>query len=151
MFYEYNHFRQIRKEWTEEWGRPKCDFSGDLSFQQIDLDKTLETSSGCDPRPVVRIYGTDRNGSSIACFVQNFKPYFYVLAPPDFTDEYSGQFQNELNGKVISEVKSGSQFRELRKGMKEGLVADFLQRLKNWWFLAHCYFIYGPYNMDYRS
>lgn len=112
-----NH-REIRQKHGKDWGRPECDTSGDISFQQIDLDKTLESESGCDPRPVIRIYGTDKNGSSIACFVQNFRPYFYVQAPEDFTDDFCGQFGKELNDKIINEQKSGS-FRDLRKAVMD--------------------------------
>ena len=73
-------FRDIRKVYGKDWGRPSGDFSGDLSFQQIDLDKVVDYNHGEDPRPVIRIFGSDKNGSSVACFVQNFRPYFYVPA-----------------------------------------------------------------------
>ena len=62
---------------------------------------------------MIRIYGTDARGASVACFVQNFKPFFYVQVPEDFTDEFCGQFQQELNGKVLQEQKG--QFKDVRK------------------------------------
>lgn len=113
-FQKNSNFRHIRKIYGKDWGRPAGDFSGDLSFQQIDLDKVVDYSPGEDPRPVIRIFGSDKNGSSVACFVQNFRPYFYVPAPSSFTDDYCGQFQSDLNHRVMGEIKNGV-YKDIRK------------------------------------
>ena len=87
-----------------------------LSFQQIDLDKIIEYRDG-EPVPVIRIFGSDENGSSVACFVQNFKPYFYVKAPKGMSHDYTDQFMQALNAKMMENVKTGGQFQGLKKAV----------------------------------
>lgn len=61
------------------------------AFQQIEVDYTflppdLRLRPGCDltEAPVLRMFGVDSNGASVAAFVHGFDPYFYVEAPPNF-------------------------------------------------------------------
>ena len=106
----------IRKMFSDQWARPEFKNSGDLSFQQIDLDKIIEYRDG-EPVPVIRIFGSDENGSSVACFVQNFKPYFYVKAPKGMSHDYTDQFMQTLNAKMMENVKTGGQFQGLKKAV----------------------------------
>jgi len=106
----------IRKMFSDQWARPEFKNSGDLSFQQIDLDKIIEYRDG-EPVPVIRIFGSDENGSSVACFVQNFKPYFYVKAPKGMSHDYTDQFMQALNAKMMENVKTGGQFQGLKKAV----------------------------------
>merc|ERR1711953_900959 len=102
----------ICKRYKDQWGRPDMDTSGDISFQQTDLDKYIDYSSG-EPKAVIRMFGTDMNGSSIVCHVVNFKPFFFVRAPKGFTQDYCDQFAKTLNAKVIDQVKQGNQLKGL--------------------------------------
>ena len=61
------------------------------AFQQIEVDYTTlppdqRLRPGCDlsEAPVLRMFGVDANGASVAAFVHGFDPYFYVEAPPNF-------------------------------------------------------------------
>ena len=97
-----------------------------LSFQQIDLDKIIEYRDG-EPVPVIRIFGADENGSSVACFVQNFKPYFYVKAPKGMSHDYTDQFMQALNGKMMENIKTGGQY----QGMKKAVLGVELCKKEN--------------------
>jgi len=81
----------INRKWGKKWGRPEGSMNEDLVFQQIDLDKYVEFVDG-EPKPTIRIYGTDKRGSSVCLFVNGFQPYFYTPAPEGFTEDYCGQF-----------------------------------------------------------
>ena len=113
-------FREQNGIWTvpqdieklySDWGRPEADISGDISFQQIDLDKTIEYSDDGEPRAVIRMFGTDINGASIACYVQNFKPYFFVKAPEGFGPDYCEAFRKKFNAMLMDQIKSSSQYK----------------------------------------
>ena len=61
------------------------------AFQQIEVDYTTlppdqRLRPGCDltEAPVLRMFGVDASGASVAAFVHGFDPYFYVEAPPGF-------------------------------------------------------------------
>ena len=61
------------------------------AFQQIEVDYTAgppdqRLRPGCDlsEAPVLRMFGVDSDGASVAAFVHGFDPYFYVEAPPNF-------------------------------------------------------------------
>ena len=108
----------IERKWGKKWGRPEGEKGEDLVFQQIDLDKFVEFENG-DPKPTIRIYGTDKKGSSICLYVNGFKPYFYVPAPKGFTEDYCGQFVKELNDRVVSNLGS-------RAGIMKGVTKAVL-------------------------
>ena len=116
MEYTWCTSSDIRKMFSSQWSRPEFKGTGDLSFQQIDLDKIIEYRDG-EPAPVIRIFGTDENGSSVACFVQNFKPYFYVKAPQGMSHDYTDQFMNALNAKMMENIKTGGQYQGLKKAV----------------------------------
>ena len=102
-----------------DWGRPKLDTAanGDISFQQLDLDKTIEYGDSGEPRAVIRIFGTDEKGASIACYVQNFKPYFFVKAPKGLSVDDLGAFRDQFNRQVMSQIKAESRFKGLTKAV----------------------------------
>ena len=55
--------------------------SSDLEFMQIDCDYTVEKQlkNGEELEvPVIRLYGVNQEGNSIAVFIYNFQPYFYA-------------------------------------------------------------------------
>ena len=96
----------IQRKWGKKWGRPEGSMYEDLVFQQIDLDKYVDFVDG-EPKPTIRIYGTDKKGSSVCLFVKGFQPYFYTPAPEGFTEDYCGQFVKELNERVLGAMRGG--------------------------------------------
>ena len=55
-----------------------------MEFQIIDSDYILDNG-----KPVVRLFGRDRDGRSVCCFVPGFEPYFYVQ-PASIEDSLMG-------------------------------------------------------------
>jgi DNA polymerase delta subunit 1 len=47
--------------------------------------------------PIVRMFGVTEEGYSILVHVHCFTPYFYVQAPPNFTEADCGLFRTALN------------------------------------------------------
>jgi len=45
------------------------------------------------PVPVMRLYGVTSDGNSVCCHVHGFTPYFFVTAPPKFTNANCHEFQ----------------------------------------------------------
>ena len=44
------------------------------------------------PVPVMRLYGVTEEGNSVCCHVHGFCSYFFVTAPPKFTDQHCRPF-----------------------------------------------------------
>ncbi|KAB3546215.1 MAG: DNA polymerase elongation subunit, partial [ANME-2 cluster archaeon] len=55
-----------------------------MEFQIIDSDYIIDNG-----KPVVRLFGRDRDGRSVCCFVPDFEPYFYVQ-PASIEDSLMG-------------------------------------------------------------
>jgi hypothetical protein len=49
------------------------------------------------PAPIVRLFGVTETGQSILVHAHCFTPYFYVQAPPGFTEHDCGIFRTSLN------------------------------------------------------
>jgi DNA polymerase delta subunit 1 len=53
------------------------------------------------PVPVIRVFGTDENGDSVAVHIHGFTPYFYADPPSsDFDDSHCGRYREALEKKV---------------------------------------------------
>ncbi|CAG0882897.1 unnamed protein product [Cyprideis torosa] len=101
-----------------KWSRPPMDPPVDpetdkLVFQQIDLDHQLgeyipgmpgaNTSAKV---PVMRMFGITKTGHSVCCHIHGFFPYFYVLAPPEFSEEHCRPFTLALNKALLADMRS---------------------------------------------
>jgi DNA polymerase delta subunit 1 len=53
--------------------------------------------NGTNAIPIIRLYGVTENGNSILCNVYGSLPYFYVRAPPKFTESHCTAFKTHLN------------------------------------------------------
>ena len=109
--------RDIPESAQQRWKRPAlpADFSNgqDLNLQWIDMDvvtgnplekhpnsaKTKISGSRDGKVPVLRCYGVDDRGHSVACFMHGFSPYAYFALPPnaDFDDSVN---ENDAMGKI---------------------------------------------------
>ena len=91
---------------------PPLDATTDsLVFQQLECDYTVSSQvpdfagNSTEPRAaVIRLFGVTREGNSVCAHVHGFKPYFWVRAPPGFTQEDLPVFQSTLNAKVKAEA-----------------------------------------------
>ncbi len=54
---------------------------------------------------MIRLYGITEKGNSVCLIVENFYPYFYVLKPPDFTEDLIEEFKEDLMQKIESKQK----------------------------------------------
>jgi DNA polymerase delta subunit 1 len=45
-------------------------------------------------------------GNSVCCYVHGFHPYFYVPAPPNFTEKNLPDFRIALNQAVLTDLKN---------------------------------------------
>ena len=84
------------------------------AFQQIEVDYTTlppdqRLRPGCDlsEAPVLRMFGVDGSGASVAAFVHGFDPYFFVEAPPNFGPDDCDGLCRSLN---VSSTRSAAFF-----------------------------------------
>lgn len=102
----------------KRWARPHADDfdpkTSELSFQWLDIDHfngtVLEVNpSGAAPQgsrvgpvPIIRIYGTTKEGRSVLAYCHGFTPYFYVALPPsaDLSDSALLNLRKALDQKV---------------------------------------------------
>lgn len=56
------------------------------------------------PVPVIRLYGSTREGQSVLAHIHGFTPYFYVLLPQsiDISDQALANIKMTLEQKVIN-------------------------------------------------
>ncbi|XP_065340551.1 DNA polymerase delta catalytic subunit [Cloeon dipterum] len=86
--------------------RPKEDA---LVFQQLDLDHyTGDPMVGMPgaqvgPVPVIRMFGVTDEGVSVCVHVHGFSPYFYIQAPPKFTQSHCQPFKDALNRSIAAD------------------------------------------------
>jgi hypothetical protein len=70
-------------------------------FQSFDIDYITERQGDAEV-PVLRMFGVNDNGNSVAMYVQGFEPYFYIESPmPDFGPDDCDQMTQELNVRCI--------------------------------------------------
>jgi DNA polymerase family B, exonuclease domain len=114
----------------QRWKRPDLpdDFTNaqDLNFQWIDMDVTtspqpLQTNpnssrtdvvgSPTGPVPVLRCYGVDENGHSVATYYHGFTPYAYFAIP----NSNVGTSAIELSDSALAEIRTviDSRLREM--------------------------------------
>eukprot|EP00873_Tetraselmis_striata_P017869 jgi/Tetstr1/438133/TSEL_002859.t1 len=99
-------------EAAKNWPRPELapiDPRRDaLVFQQFDIDYITEYQSN-EELPVLRMFGVNDGGNSVAIFVHGFEPYFYIESPtPDFGPDDCAQMMQELNKRMF-EAQRGKQ------------------------------------------
>lgn len=75
---------------------------------------------------IVRIYGVTKEGNSVCCHVYGFLPYFYAPVPDTFDKIHLDEFQNELNRKVLEEIRGNKDIR-LQKNVSLYLKQQFLK------------------------
>nr|BAO20824.1 DNA polymerase delta catalytic subunit [Thereuonema tuberculata] len=102
---------------SAKWSRPNVPTinskTDTLEFQQIEIDyyvgKPLQGMPGNQSAsvvPIMRMYGVTMNGNSVMCHVHGFAPYFFVPAPPGFTDNHCRGFKDALNKTVLNDMRS---------------------------------------------
>ncbi|XP_029769783.1 DNA polymerase delta catalytic subunit-like, partial [Terrapene carolina triunguis] len=69
------------------------------------------------PVPVLRMFGVTAAGNSVCCHIHGFAPYFYVPAPAGFQPQHLSDFQRELNGAVLRDLRSN------REGLSRAVLA----------------------------
>lgn len=45
-------------------------------------------------------------GNSVCCYVHGFHPYFYVPAPPNFSEKNLPEFRMALNQAILTDMKN---------------------------------------------
>ncbi|GJP75446.1 hypothetical protein CLOP_g5892 [Closterium sp. NIES-67] len=88
-----------------KWRRqPVADFdprASDIVFQQLDIDYYLTSDSPFKTHykqsAVLRIFGVNEHGNSVCAMVHGFLPYFYVMAPTQFTYDDVAAFHTQLS------------------------------------------------------
>ncbi|CAI7783316.1 unnamed protein product [Closterium sp. NIES-54] len=88
-----------------KWRRqPVADFdprATDIVFQQLDIDYYLTSDSPFKAHykssAVLRIFGVNERGNSVCAMVHGFLPYFYVMAPSQFTYDDVAAFHTQLS------------------------------------------------------
>lgn len=66
-------------------------------FQQFDIDYIVEFQKD-EESAVLRMFGVNDDGNSIAVFIRGFQSYFYIEAPsPDFGPDECDQLCQELD------------------------------------------------------
>ncbi|XP_043268576.1 DNA polymerase delta catalytic subunit isoform X2 [Venturia canescens] len=104
------------KTTCEKWSRPAPPplnpSKNSLTFQQIEVDHYVGThlagmpGSNVGPVPIMRMFGVTWEGNSVCCHVHGFCPYFFVTAPPKFTNEHCKPFKDALNTAVKKDMRS---------------------------------------------
>ncbi|KAG7196604.1 hypothetical protein KM043_013092 [Ampulex compressa] len=99
-----------------KWSRPAVPHLNPqeepLIFQQIEIDhyigKPLPGMPGSKvgPVPIMRMFGITEEGNSVCCHVHGFCPYFFVTAPPDFTDNHCKPFKDALDQAIKKDMRS---------------------------------------------
>ncbi|CAI6000367.1 unnamed protein product [Closterium sp. NIES-65] len=73
----------------------------DIVFQQLDIDYYLTSDSPFKTHykssAVLRIFGVNEHGNSVCAMVHGFLPYFYVMAPSQFTYDDVAAFHTQLS------------------------------------------------------
>ncbi|XP_059584205.1 DNA polymerase delta catalytic subunit isoform X1 [Alligator mississippiensis] len=110
-----------------KWQRPAppgIDPAADaLCFQQVELDYYVGSpfpgmpGATQGPVPVLRMFGVTKAGNSVCCHIHGFAPYFYVPAPSGFQAQHLGEFQRELNGAVLRDMRSN------KDGLSQAVLA----------------------------
>ncbi|XP_039365886.1 DNA polymerase delta catalytic subunit isoform X2 [Mauremys reevesii] len=94
-----------------------------LCFQQVELDYYVGVSvpgmpgATQGPVPILRMFGVTAAGNSVCCHIHGFAPYFYVPAPAGFQPQHLSDFQRELNGAVLRDLRSN------REGLSRAVLA----------------------------
>ena len=108
------------KDFERQWRRPPLpplDAATDsICFQQIEADYAIHSMpadyarGSTEPKAaVIRLFGVTKDGNSVTAHVHGFRPYFYVRAPPGFTQNDVGPFQAALAAKLKSSVNAKDQ------------------------------------------
>ncbi|XP_074872198.1 DNA polymerase delta catalytic subunit isoform X2 [Carettochelys insculpta] len=110
-----------------KWQRPappKINPAQDtVCFQQVELDYYVGApvpgmpGATQGPVPIIRMFGVTAAGNSVCCHVHGFAPYFYVPAPAGFQPQHLSDFQRELNGAVLRDLRSN------REGLSQAVLA----------------------------
>ena len=79
-----------------------------LKFQVFDADYTYDDSG----KPVLRFYGRDKEGSSVCCFVPDFKPYFYLKTDFDVRGRLLAKFEGIVLVEEIQRFPPVGYFRD---------------------------------------
>uniref|UniRef100_A0A8C0J1D2 DNA polymerase delta catalytic subunit n=1 Tax=Chelonoidis abingdonii TaxID=106734 RepID=A0A8C0J1D2_CHEAB len=94
-----------------------------LCFQQVELDYYVGVpvpgmpGATQGPVPILRMFGVTAAGNSVCCHIHGFAPYFYVPAPAGFQPQHLSDFQRELNGAVLRDLRSN------REGLSRAVLA----------------------------
>ena len=111
-----------------EWRRPPLPpidpATDSLIFQQLDCDYSVDKSvpelsqTQEERAATARLFGITKDGNSVVAHVHGFKPYFWVRAPPGFTQADVPQFQAMLNAKVKAGLTARDQCENPIVGMQ---------------------------------
>lgn len=112
----------------QRWKRPDLpesfDNTKDIHFQWIDMDVTTSTQpltrnpnasrgtevigSPTGPVPILRCYGVDEHGHSVATYIHGFTPYAYFAIPtaPNTVNHGNSPSALQLNDSALAEVRT---------------------------------------------
>lgn len=96
----------------DEFKRPPPNATGDLLFQLVDIDYSVEkVVDGYTPitkgrSPILRLFGVTADGNSVSCIVHGFYPYLYLEANTRVSLEECEMIREALNDAVSDDVKS---------------------------------------------
>jgi DNA polymerase delta subunit 1 len=139
----------VQESDQHRWHRPAIDPADlnnnkDLSIQWIDMDvvsgKPLEKNPNASKKkvlggqsgsvPVLRCYGVDEEGHSVAAFIHGYTPYAFFALPAGYnltgdTQETLGKIREALNARLQSSARGASADQELVLGV------DYMPHLKS--------------------
>lgn len=102
-----------------------------LVFQKSEIESaTMKTDREMMPfadnpySPIIRLYGVDDTGHSYMCRIHGLHPFFYVRAPPGFTESTIPGFLSELNKTVVPELSTYN----VEKATKPVIGVEIMQK-----------------------
>lgn len=103
----------FEKQWHRPPLPPLDPAADEVVFQIVEVDyTTMQTPpeyacGSTEPKAAVfRIFGVTQGGNSLVAHVHGFKPYFYVRAPPGFTQADIAPFRATLSARIKAKASA---------------------------------------------
>jgi len=102
-----------------DWHRPDVDSMNEekdsIAIQQLETDYYVTTpvpprvppgvKAAIQREAIIRIFGVNEKGNSVVFHVHGFKPYFFIAAWSNLTQEHINEFAEALNAKLKEDAR----------------------------------------------